>query len=408
MTKTPIISYPEMDSKTGFSNPIFFTVAFFYCTIALNADWSNNSIVWWSSTALFLLTWLLSSGGKLYFDPSYTLWLFSFTAFAGLSYLWAESGEAVFTVMKSLAVRLLILVLLRASIRTMKDLHKLLIVIIGASIINSFYLFVLEFTRGAMEEDDFRLGSANGWNANAVGMMAAFAAVMLLYFFQKNQKKGTKILCIMGIAALVIVSLMSGSRKALIIVLGGTVAYLLLTAKKKKFQTIFLILLFVFLLYYLIMETEFFYSIIGVRMEGFLAMYTGEGEVESSALLREKLISAAIEAWKEHPILGRGLDCFRFFAIKSVGHDYYAHNNYVELMADLGLIGTIIYYSGPVTLLFSLKSKIKKETAGKLFFILIGIVFLMDFACVSYLEFMFSLILLAIYSYISIKNNNEG
>ncbi len=407
-------SIREADPKRerlGFSHPLFFFATFLLCTVALNAEWSDHRLVWWGSVAFFVCAWFFTSGLKIYVDPTYTVWLLSFLSFAALSYFWAESSDHVVNILKSLVVRLVILLLIRSAIRSKGDLHKLLVCVAGAAVVNSFYLLINSFEELTADTDSEignRLGTDGDWNANAIGMLVAIAALLFLYFYQKNTKPVKKITCVLLVAAMIVIALLTGSRKAFIIVLGGTIGYLLLTNKGKRFRTLLFAAAFVWVLFYIAMETEFFYSIIGNRIDGFLSLITGKGEADSSSTLREKLIAGAIEVWKEYPDVGCGLGCYQLFSVGFAGREMYAHNNYVELLADLGIVGTMIYYSGPMLLLVSLLRKLKnKENEGRLFLTLIVVILVLDFACVSYTDFLFSLVYMAAFSYISMKSKKE-
>lgn len=412
MSTFSVCKTSQKQEKIGFSHPLFFFATFLLCTVALNAEWSDHRLVWWGSVAFFVCVWFFTSGLKIYIDPTYTVWLLAFLSFAALSYFWAESSDLVVNILKSLVVRFAILLLIRSAIRSKEDIRKLLVSVAGAAVVNSFYLLLSSLEQMAANSDKEvgnRLGGEGGWNANAIGMLVAIAALLFLYFYQKNTKPVQKIFCLLLVAAMIVIALLTGSRKAFAIVLGGTIAYLLLTNRKKRFRTLLFAAAFVWVLFYLAMETEFFYSIIGNRIDGFLSLITGEGEADSSAVLREKLIAGAIEVWKEYPDVGCGLGCYQLFSAGFAGKEMYAHNNYVELLADLGIVGTMIYYSGPLLLLLSLLKKLKsKENEGKLFFTLLVTILIMDFACVSYTDFLFSLVYMAAFSYISLKPEEEN
>lgn len=60
-----------------------------------------------------------------------------------------------------------------------------------------------------------------------------------------------------------------------------------------------------------------------------------------SAYQRSELIKKAGEVFFSHPILGVGYYCFRNYNEWNL----YAHNNYMELLADMGIVGFLTYYS---------------------------------------------------------------
>lgn len=401
----------QSKKKTGISHPLMFFATFVLCVVVLNADWGGIRVLWWSCVAFFVLSWFLTSEMRFVVDVNYTVWSVSFFAFCAMSILWAHSTLLVTTALKSLFVQLIILLLLRSSVRNEKEVNNLLFIIASSSVINALYLIITNFemlTSNVGQDIGTRLGAEGDWNANSVGMMAAVAALILLYNFKKTQSIFTKGVYMLTIVAMIVVSLLSGSRKALFIVVLGIIGFLLLASQKKKIRTVLSVIFFVFVLYYSIIKIPFFYSIIGWRVEGFIAMLTGEGVVDSSTEYRQVLIKTAIDTWKQFPIIGCGLDCFRNFALIFTGKSYYAHNNYVELLADLGMVGTFIYYGGYLFVLTRLLPKLRKgSNLDKLFVTLLGIIVVIDYACVSYSDFLFKIIFLAMFATITVNRKSE-
>ena len=92
------------------------------------------------------------------------------------------------------------------------------------------------------------------------------------------------------------------------------------------------------------MNIPTFYSAVGVRMEGLFNAISGSGHAEKSAVVRGDMIEFGLNEGIKTPLLGHGFDSFQYFYGKSSGVEAYAHNNFVELFFDLGLVGFIIYY----------------------------------------------------------------
>ena len=61
----------------------------------------------------------------------------------------------------------------------------------------------------------------------------------------------------------------------------------------------------------------------------------------SSTTERQLLIKEAFAVFTKHPFVGTGLDTFALQSTPKL----YAHNNYVEILADLGIVGFMIFYS---------------------------------------------------------------
>ena len=110
-------------------------------------------------------------------------------------------------------------------------------------------------------------------------------------------------------------------------------------------------------------------------------MISGETDGDGSAQTRIRMIEKAYEIFKEHPILGMGLNTFA----QSAGFGAYAHNNYMELLANLGLSGCLIYY---IPLLIYFKRAYvnwRREYAQSVLpLAIIGIYLINDIGLVSY------------------------
>ena len=75
-----------------------------------------------------------------------------------------------------------------------------------------------------------------------------------------------------------------------------------------------------------------------------LSLVTGRGIADSSSILRSKYISVGIDAFKESPVIGYGIDNYRYINLRDSGHLTYSHNNFVEMLVGVGGIGFLIYY----------------------------------------------------------------
>ena len=65
------------------------------------------------------------------------------------------------------------------------------------------------------------------------------------------------------------------------------------------------------------------------------------------------MIEIGLQKWQESPLWGYGFDSFKYFNESVTGHFYYSHNNFVEMLYNLGIIGFIAYYSYYIKLLFA-------------------------------------------------------
>lgn len=148
--------------------------------------------------------------------------------------------------------------------------------------------------------------------------------------------------------------------------------------------------------FWIIFNVDFFYNYIGYRMETFFNFLRGEGKIDASTLVRQVLVDQAVAFWKQSPIIGNGLDTFKVMSSYGV----YSHNNYVELLCNLGIIGVIVYYSYFFYLIVKL-FRIKTQNSIKWYWLIIVVCMaIFDVGGVSYNIFQIHIMLVLVDLYV--------
>ena len=222
-------------------------------------------------------------------------------------------------------------------------------------------------------------------NSNTLGMCAAFAIMINLYLLlSKKISLWTVTLLFFGM----VVVIASGSRKALVSLFLGIFLFFLVRSLRKNQQTLplfrFLIALpVVAFIGYQILRLPIFSGIMK-RMEGMFNIVVG-GTVEKSAMIRMSLAQLGLELFKQHPLLGVGIDNPRLYTYEVVGETYYLHNNYMEILSSGGIIGFISYYWIYVKLLISyIRRRDFDDLQYCICFVLLILLLIMDYGMVSY------------------------
>ena len=386
--------------------PLFTFAVLLIFTMSLNSDWNQSRILWWGSVACLIASFAVTFRFDFRLGKEYTAWLVGFFINCLLSVFWALSQSYSINILKSMIVNIVILLVLYSGINSKENVKFFFKIFLIACLVNATYLLLTNLDMLMSLESADRLGNDSAWNANAIGMMTSICALLSVYFFQTSKTKSAKGIMIASLILMLVVSLLTGSRKAILILAVGISMYLFLSNKVKRVKTIVVIALFLFLIGYIVMKVPYFYSIIGWRIEAYISSLTGSGEVDGSTISRQKLITAAIDAWLDKPIIGHGIDCFRIFGMEATGKNYYAHNNYVELLADLGIIGFSIYYAGYAFILYRLIKNKNKSKFDYLLITIMTVILALDYACVSYSEVLFKMILMLEFAYVC-KPNNE-
>ncbi|WP_172635073.1 ATP-grasp fold amidoligase family protein [Sphaerochaeta pleomorpha] len=189
-----------------------------------------------------------------------------------------------------------------------------------------------------------RLGETIAINANTVGYLFSMTGLVALYRFLDAKKWYFGIIFI----AFSFLSLFSGSGKMIAILIIGSVLLFFLTRKnlQRSFLSFGIVAFLIISVLYLSMKWEPLYRICGRQIETFF-VYPTEGQSGSSTSIRMEMMVRGWEMFKEKPFFGWGYGAFTNVG----GFSVYAHNNYIELLVSLGIVGTLWYYLLPLLLL---------------------------------------------------------
>lgn len=139
-------------------------------------------------------------------------------------------------------------------------------------------------------------------------------------------------------------SLLSGSKKEFFFLIVFLVMFIFWKSKNKQSLILNLCAMPILLLivYFFLIENDFLYSTIGYRMENFLNFILGNDlESDLSSINRLNFLRDAYNVFLTRPFIGVGLDNFKYFNTFEFA---WAENNIMELLADVGLIGILLYY----------------------------------------------------------------
>ncbi len=188
-----------------------------------------------------------------------------------------------------------------------------------------------------------RLGGEVG-QVNSLGLYASYALVILFYY--AFYKKKPILYPVMIIPFLVAMG--SGSRKALLSIMLGIGVLLILsqsTQKKnipKMVGKFILTIVCCAVIVYFVMKLPIM-STISDRMEGLLKTLSGD-EGDSSSIVRQKMIEGGIKQFMRTPIFGIGLNNAQIVNGMYTGRYVYLHNDYIEQLVNLGVVGVAMYY----------------------------------------------------------------
>lgn len=184
-----------------------------------------------------------------------------------------------------------------------------------------------------------RIGETLSGNSNTVGFNFGLISLLTVWGYCIYRKKSYLVL----FAILALFVLVTGSKKALIIIIFD---FIMMIVYQKRDVGIWLksgIGLAIIL--YLVFNVNYFYNIIGVRIESMFYTWTRGSSVpfySYSTEMRAYMIREGFGYFLRHPVFGGGYNYF--YANTSTAYDY-SHCNYIELLCSFGSVGTLLYYS---------------------------------------------------------------
>ena len=286
-------------------------------------------------------------------DRYYTfIWLL-FIAWSALTGFWASNEEHYLKFMREITQVGLLCVLFYNGCRNEQNIEKMLKYITIASLIMILYFLIktpisdwhqaFHSTASVASSED-RFGRSIGYHPNNFGVLCSFECCCWLYQWRRFNKKSA-LLCS---CILFVLLLFTKSRTAVAFM--GIIVFIYMLIETKSSRRVLARILFISIgamaAILALLFIPSLYKLIGYRVSGVLSFITGTGTVDASVNGRNILMTAGKEMIRDHFILGVGAGNYSNIAYASYGiwRDVYSHSNYIEIWADLGLIGVLLYY----------------------------------------------------------------
>lgn len=332
--------------------------------------------VWIGMLVLLLLRslWLLARQ-ELYFVMDCNLFVYILVFLWGLlSCFWSKNiSEFKSYTMTSFPVVLCSVVCLSSYIGGCIDSDRFLRLVILAGLIAGVR-FCLYTDWSGLSDGIYLRGSFGGLlddvtNYNSYTAVLTTPCVLALYCaIVKHQKKA-----IFPAMFLFAMLLLGGSRKNLVAIPITALFFSLFTGNGTKKLKALLILLLALVVSLYLLETLPVLSGIRSSLEGMCngLSQADDAKVDGSTEERMYLMEQGIRVWMVHPFVGVGWHNYRYY--NDVG--LYAHNNYVELLASLGIVGFLLYYTMFLRVGYHLCSSLRRWKIYKEDILLMGFTF---------------------------------
>lgn len=269
-----------------------------------------------------------------------------FIFFAFMSVLWAYNPETAMEQDKTLFRPIITAWIGCMLVTTRRQLHIAIVALSVAGLLfGLFYLSFVDLSRlaAARFNNQFRNDVGGLPNLNIVAMYVAFSAVGFLYELSDPHRKPKwlkVVYAVVVIACMTLVFLL-GSRKSILTILAGVIIFVMVSSSiAKKLQIALAAILAVVILWAVLPD---FY--IDFVLDRLFRTFDGSKRLAPEDRLRVEMIQNSVSYINARPIAGWGFWNFAELFVRDTGEYLYAHNNILETLTDLGIIGTVIYYA---------------------------------------------------------------
>ncbi|MBQ7654294.1 MAG: O-antigen ligase family protein [Clostridia bacterium] len=391
-------SYSTKNNNFTFAVDRLYDVAllFLMCIItAHNSRDEGRHYVYYAAFFIFLAVATLRAVLRRYLNfsrfriPMHTLWYGVFILLCLMSILWARYPERVMMIMSKMVQNLAISYFLILNIETKQDFRRTENIFILSVIYLGLKIF---FSVPTSQLFSRHLGGYEITGNNVNNIAISFALMIIILFYRFYSEKNT--LMAVPIVFLGFMLMLTSSRKSVSLVALAVFLIILFDRKRKhKFLNIFLAVFVVGLVAYLIFTDEHLYKAIGWKfsaMFNFLENDKGDTSLYERRLFRKY----AFELFCQHPILGVGAHNFSGYLRNIFSRSTYSHNNWLEMLSCLGIVGFIAYYWFYIYLLVKLARQYKKGVNFTTPFLVIVMCMLaIEYIMVVYLETFIQLVI---------------
>lgn len=315
-----------------------------------------------------------------------------FLIFSFFSITWAVNYDLSISYFNRLIVAYLDIVIIYYIISKYNIQNSILIGILIGTLYN--YLIAFNILKPNFETYEFGRFLGSVGNPNKLSRILILNLFVSLFFLRRDNNSFFKIIIVANILLTFYLTFLTVSKKGMFLI--PLIILLSVDYRKIKIKKILsysvLIIIFFSLLVRLVpdeIKTEFYEKNI-YRIESFFSGVSGHTG-DDSTYARMILVKDGIKLFYENPIIGVGLNNFRVFLGK------YAHNNYLEVAVNTGIIGFVLFYIIYFHL-FKNVIKVNDKILRRLLVSAIVVILIMDFTTVTYFDKLVIIFLVYIYS----------
>ncbi|MGN0636336.1 MAG: O-antigen ligase family protein [Acutalibacteraceae bacterium] len=340
--------------------------------------------------------------GKIYISL-HTLWYGLFVLLAFASSIWADSFATSFVPLSKIIQILAVTYCLILYLDRESRLQQYIRTVLAASAFLVVYLFVK--TPAEQWFSGF-LGAVTSYNSNDVGCALTIAVLFSFFEAYVQHRKAFYFACIPFFFTVILTS----SRKALFMSVLGVLLMVTFNYRARNYiLRVLCAILAGILAIVLIYNIPFLYQTVGVRLDNMIEYLFSDrsngATIDYSLTLRRFYIDMAKSFFKERPFFGIGLNNFSYRILEYGKTFSYAHNNYWEIAADLGIVGFITYYWFYAYLFVKLARQMIDGHKSALLFMTVLLLFIIfEYGMVNYYKMQVHLVLAAAFCAVSLND----
>ncbi len=279
---------------------------------------------------------------KIHFG-TYLSFLVAFLLYAILACFWTVASNPFADVIRLLLKYVVFAFCLHNVIETKEDCDRYLRLFCFAGL--GFGLFAVAFYGPSQFVKSIQAGERLGHEIcgiNPFGMYAGITFTLCLYFAKIRKKYFYYLLSVLPLILVVA----SSSRKALLFVFCTILFFFTFEKMQKSFLKGLGIVVALLAGLWLLLQLPAFEQIWQRLQIFFEATLQGSTTVDQSAEDRLKLMEVGLHLFRDNPLFGKGTNAFRYIAsgFFTYGSEISAHNTYVDILANFGIIGAVLYY----------------------------------------------------------------
>lgn len=286
-------------------------------------------------------------------------------------------SESIYTLGEifSLLVSFLFLIYFLSKVNSLKNvLFYIIIGLLTIEVVSVIAPFIFELSQGRQTQRSMTLRGYTG-NINILAYILLIKFPLLIYF-QIIKKGYYKLNFLLTVLIVFIIFSIFATRSAMLTMFFITILIFCFMMFIKSFnlkQTIKVLLKPLFLPIFIGLLLNNLESSLSTS-QSFQSRLSTLTEIQDDRSLsqRSRYYKAAFESFKEKPIMGKGIGTWEFESIpyernemKNYVVPYHVHNDYLELLAETGIIGMTLYFGMIFFIFYHLLRKILDREADQ-------------------------------------------